>query len=88
MYRVVPVGEDISAVIDALPTNFLADFAELRAALEVAPWSVGEPYHPANPTGSRAATFGPDERGLVVYAVEDSDRRVVWLWSVLVAPSL
>ncbi|WP_018335595.1 hypothetical protein [Actinomycetospora chiangmaiensis] len=88
MFRVEPVGEDISAAIDALPTDLLAAFADLCAALEVAPWSVGEPYHPANPTGSRAATFGPDERGLVVYAVEDSDRRVVWLWSVLIAPLL
>ncbi|MCD2186631.1 hypothetical protein [Actinomycetospora soli] len=86
MYRVEPVGEDIAAAIDDLPERFPAAFAELRVALEVAPWSVGEPYHPANPSGSRSAAFGPDERGLVVFAVEDRDRRVVWLWSVLVAP--
>lgn len=81
MYRVEPVGEDISAAIDALSSGLLADFAELRAAAGGGPGSVGEPYHPANPSGSRSATFGPDERGLVVYAVEDSDRRVVWLSS-------
>lgn len=88
MYRVEPVGEDISAAIAELPPDFLAAFAEVRVALEVAPWSVGQPYNPAKPSGSRSATSGPDERGLVVYAVEDSDRRVVWLWSVLLVPEL
>lgn len=88
MYRVEPVGDDIAAAIEALPPEFLDAFAELRVALEVSPRSVGEPYHPANPGGSRTATFGPYGRGLVVYAVEDSDRRMVWLWMVTVAPDL
>ncbi|MDL5159275.1 hypothetical protein [Actinomycetospora termitidis] len=86
MYRVEPVDEEIAAAIDELPERFLVTFTELRVALEVAPWSVGGPYHPANPPGSRSATFGPDDRGLVVFAVKDSDRHVLWLWSVLVAP--
>lgn len=86
MYRVVPVGDDIVAAIDALPSTFLAAFAETRVALELTPWSVGQPYNPASPRGSRSATFGPDDRGLVIYSVEDSDRRTVWLWSVLLAP--
>lgn len=88
MYRVEPVGDDIAAAIDALPSDFMSAFAELRVALEIAPWSVGQPYNPAAPRGSRSATFGLDERGLVVYSVEDSDRRVVWLWSVVLAPEL
>jgi hypothetical protein len=86
VYRVEPVGDDIAAAIDALPSDFLAAFAEVRVALEVTPWSVGQPYNPAKPAGSRSATFGPDERGLVIYSVEDSDRRTVWLWSVFLAP--
>ncbi|MEJ2866737.1 hypothetical protein WCD74_03115 [Actinomycetospora sp. OC33-EN08] len=76
MYRVEPVGEDIAAAVDELPERFLVAFAELRVALEVARWSVGGPYHPANPSGSRSATFGPDDRELVVSAVEDSDGAV------------
>ena len=88
MYRVVPVGDDIAAAIDALPTELLDAFAELRVALEVSPWTVGTPYVPSNPTGSRSATFGPGGRGLVVYAVEDSDRQTVWLWMVTAAPEL
>jgi hypothetical protein len=88
VYRVEPVGEDIASAITPLPREFLAAFAEVRVALEVAPWTVGQPYNPTNPTGSRSAMFGPDERGLIIYSVEDSDRRVVWLWAVLVVPRL
>jgi hypothetical protein len=67
VYRVEPVGEDITSAIDALPPDFLPAFAEVRVALEVSPWSIGQPYNPTN-------------------SVEDSDRRIVWLWSVLVVP--
>ena len=88
VYSVDPVGEDIAPAIDALPRDFLTAFAEVRTALEVAPWSVGQPYNPVNPAGSRSATFGPDARGLVIYSIEDSDRRIVWLWAVLLAPEL
>jgi hypothetical protein len=86
VYRVEPVGEDITSAIDALPPDFLPAFAEVRVALEVSPWSIGQPYNPTNPSGSRSVAFGPDERGLLIYSVEDSDRRIVWLWSVLVVP--
>ena len=88
MFRVKPVGEDIAAAIAAIPADFLAAFAELRAALEVSPWTVGDPYNPANPGGSRAAIFGPDGRGLAVFVVEDSDRRTVWLCTVIVTPDV
>ena len=79
MYRIEPVGDDIATAIAAMPTEFLAAFS---------PWSVGDPYNPANLHGSRAATFGPDDRGLVVYAIEDSDRRTVWLWTVIITPDI
>jgi hypothetical protein len=54
----------------------------------VSPWTVGDPYNPANSGGSRAAIFGPDGRGLAVFVVEDSDRRTVWLWTVIVTPDV
>ena len=88
MFDVRPVGEDIVAAIAALAADFLAAFAELHLALEVAPWSTGRPYVRTNPTGSRSVTFGPEGRGLVVYVVEDRERRVVWLWQVTVGPDL
>ena len=40
MYRVETVGVDIDAAIAALPSELLPAFAELRVALEVAPWGV------------------------------------------------
>lgn len=88
MFEVRPVGDDIAAAIDALPGEFFNPFLELRAALEVSPSTIGRPYNPENPEGSRSTTFGPHGRGLLVFAVEDSDRQVVWLWLVTVAPDI
>jgi hypothetical protein len=86
VYDVRPVGEDIAEAVDALPAAFLSAFAELRVALEVSPRTVGQPYVASNPGGSRTASFGPGERGLVLFVVEDLARQVVWLWQVTVAP--
>ena len=76
MYRVEPVGPDVEASIEALVPALLADFAELRAALEVSPWTVGTPLVPANPTGLRVATIGPGGTGQVVYHVIERERLV------------
>lgn len=86
MYRVETGGEDIDASIEALPPEFLPAFAELRAALEVAPWTVGRPYVATNPAGSRTASFGPQERGMLLYVVQEHDR-VVAIWQVALWPS-
>lgn len=86
MYRVQTVGEDIDEAVEALPAEFLTAFAELRATLEVAPWTVGRPYVAANPGGSRTASFGPQDRGLVLYVVQERDR-VVAIWQVTLLPS-
>lgn len=88
MYEVQPVGDDVVDAIAALPADFLKDFAELRVALEVSPRSVGRPYVPTNPNGSRTVLFGPRGRGLVLFVVEDRARTVVWLWQVSIAPDL
>jgi hypothetical protein len=85
MYRVEAVGEDVDAAIEALSYEFMTGFHELQAKLRETPWDVGRPYVAGNPRGSRTATFGPENRGLVLYAVHDRDRLVV-LWQVAVVP--
>jgi hypothetical protein len=51
--------------VDALPTEALAAYAELRVVLETAP-SSGRPYHRGNPQDAvRARSFGT--HGMVVY---------------------
>ena len=76
MYRVEPAGEDVSAAIDALPSELLPAFAEIRAALEVSPWTVGWPYVADNPTGMRIADFGGAAPATVFYGVIERDRLV------------
>ena len=72
MYEVDPLDG-----FDRIPSELLVDLAELRAALELelSPWTVGHPWIAANPTGLRVASFG-DGRGLLVFGVRDTDRRV------------
>lgn len=82
MYEVVDDAQSRSQ-IDALPAEVLVGFAELRAALEVAPWS-GDPLNVANPDGPvRTLTFGPERQGLVTYLVHAQRRvdllDVLWL---------
>lgn len=70
---------DDSAVVDvvgALPLELLAPYAELRAALALAPRAVGRPLHAAVPSGLRTATLGEGGRGIVSFLVEDDPRRV------------
>jgi hypothetical protein len=64
------------AQVDALPVSALAGFAEVRAVLEIAPWS-GEPLNAANPEGPvRTMVFGVERRGLLTYLVLEDQRRV------------
>ena len=70
---------DDSAVRDAaaeLPRELLASFAELRVALEVAPWSLGAPLVPTTPTGLRRVAFGIRGRAQLVFGVIERDRLV------------
>ena len=73
MYVVETVGGDIDDSIAALTPDLQAAFAELRAALEVPPWTVGTPLVPSNPTGLRVATIGANSAGMVVHHVLERD---------------
>ncbi|GIH73525.1 hypothetical protein [Sphaerimonospora thailandensis] len=67
---------------DALPTEAINPFLELRATLEIDPWS-GEPLNPDNPKANiLTQAFGG--LGLIVYLVLDEHRlvhilRIDWL---------
>jgi hypothetical protein len=69
--------DDIANQLHDLPADALAAYAELRATLEVAPWS-GEPASATNPDG--AVRFFPftagEGSGFVYYLILDSQRRV------------
>lgn len=76
---VVDIDPDAFGQVEALPVSSLAAFAELRAVLEVAPWS-GAAYNRMNPDGAmRTLTFGEESYGLVVYLVLEDQRRVMIL---------
>jgi hypothetical protein len=73
----VTTDERSGPQIEALPTHGLAPFAEVRAALEVAPWSTGEPLNDEYPEAPvRAVLFGAEGQGMVTYLVLDRQRRV------------
>ena len=62
--------------VNALPREALAPFAEVRAAIELAPWN-GQPYHRSAPDSPmRAWTFGPNGEGDIVYLILEDQRRV------------
>jgi hypothetical protein len=72
----VTTDEQSRAQIDALPAEALAPFAEVRAVLEVAPWS-GDSLNDANPDAAvRSIAFGRGHEGLVTYLILDDQRRV------------
>jgi len=79
----VTTDEQSQPQADALPLAALASFAEVRTALEPAPWN-GAPYHRNRPDSPmRALTFGPHGEGDIVYLVPEEERRVdilVVLW--------
>ncbi|NMO93923.1 hypothetical protein [Actinomycetospora sp. TBRC 11914] len=74
MYR-LQVLDEVEVVVADLPTDLLAAFAEVRTALEVSPWTVGEPLNQARPGGLRAASFASG-RGLLVFGIIERDRLV------------
>lgn len=75
MYEVVADART-RAQVEALPAAALAGFAEVRAVLELAPWS-GEPLNAAKPEGPvRTMVFGVERRGLLTYLVLEDQRRV------------
>jgi hypothetical protein len=77
VYRVEPVGPDVDASIAALPPELLAPYAELVAALELSPSTVGDPLVPSNPGGLRIATIGPAGTGQVVFHIMERERLVL-----------
>jgi hypothetical protein len=63
--------------VDRLPADALASYAEVRALLEISPWS-GEPVNPDNAAAEvRTHTFG-DGLGLVTYLVLEDQRRCTY----------
>jgi hypothetical protein len=73
----VTTDEQSQAQIENLPAAALVAFAEARAALEVAPWTVGTPYHLGRPhSPMRTLTFGERGQGDVVYLILEERRRV------------
>ena len=70
MYEVDP----IEGLYD-LPNDVLAGLAELRAALELSPHSVGRPWVRTNPTGMRVAEF-VSGRAFLVFGVLEQEGRV------------
>jgi hypothetical protein len=75
VYRVT-TDQQSQPQIDALPTDALAPFAEVRATLEVAPWG-GDSLNDDDPDAPvRTFAFGPDRQGMVTYLILDAQRRV------------
>jgi hypothetical protein len=74
VYRVV-TDDLVQQQIDALPSEALAEFAELRTLLEIHPWS-GEPLHKKNPRGVLTMSFGQQGEGLGYYLILEDQRRV------------
>jgi hypothetical protein len=74
VYRVQALDE-VEVVIGDLPADLLAAFAEVRTALQVSPWTVGEPLNKARPDGLRVVSFASG-RGLLVFGIIERDRLV------------
>ena len=73
----VTTDERSQPQIEALPADGLAPFAEVRAALEVAPWSTGDSLNDEHPEAPvRSVVFGAEGQGMVTYLVVERQRRV------------
>jgi len=74
---VVRSSDEVDEQIARLPHDGAARLAELRAALELDPWS-GDPYIRANPNSTmRTRTFATTSGdGFVVYMILERDRLV------------
>lgn len=66
----------VDAAVEALTPAGLRELAEIRVALELAPWGVGRPYVTAHPErGMRAVDFAAGD-AVLVFAILDRDRWV------------
>ncbi|WP_018334081.1 hypothetical protein [Actinomycetospora chiangmaiensis] len=65
----------VTAAVATMPRELLDHYAELRAALEVSPRTVGRPLRALNPDGLRSADTAGG-RILLVFGVIERDRRV------------
>lgn len=75
MYRVVP-DDAVDDQLDHLPRPALLGYADVLAALEVAPEG-GRSYNDAIAEGPmRQYVFGPNGEGLVTYLVLEREREV------------
>ncbi|WP_106397049.1 hypothetical protein [Actinocorallia populi] len=79
-YRVEET-DDALGVLIALPSDAVISYLEMRAALELDPWT-GDPYRPDNPKAdnSRVMAFASGcgmAHYVIIEHLQDPDRRVV-----------
>jgi hypothetical protein len=79
VYDVDPLDDAVGVV----PGDLVAEYAEVRAPLEVSPRSVGRPWVATDPTGIRVVTFGAGRAAFAFGVIEDERR--VFLVSLVVA---
>jgi len=73
----VTTDERSQPQIEALPTDGLAPFTEVRASLEVVPWSTGDSLNDEYPEAPvRSVIFGAEGQGMVTYLILEYQRRV------------
>jgi hypothetical protein len=77
VYRVED-ADQAQEQVDALPGEALAAFAELRVALETAPWA-GEAFRRQPGTDGTMRTLPFGGAGFAVYLILEQQRRVVIL---------
>jgi hypothetical protein len=79
----VTTDERSQPQIDALPIDGLAPFAEVRAALEVAPWSTGESLNDEYLEAPvRSVVFGAEGQGMVTSSSSSSNDSVESMYSM------
>jgi hypothetical protein len=80
----VRTDELVDAQLAQLPDSLTGPYLEVRAMLEVAPWS-GDSLKPTNPSANvYSVPFGPGGAGTVFYLIQEEARlvkvlEVVWL---------
>lgn len=83
MYE-VRTDEIVDAQLAELPAELVTSYLEVRATLEVAPWS-GDSMRVSNPRANiYSLSFGPSSEGTVIYLIREVERlvtvlEVVWL---------
>ena len=83
MYE-VRIDEIVEAQLADLPPGLTAAYLEVRAMLEVTPWS-GDSMKASNPRANvYSVPLGPAGEGAVIYLIQENERlvkvlEVVWL---------